>query len=96
MITTDFLLQVRRAIGVPNYQARFSQVDVLDIASSQLNTFVVPEIRSLRKDFFVVSKDYTLTTGENEIEIPERASGRSIKTLWFTDVKNFFYASPLF
>jgi hypothetical protein len=85
MRTDSFLTDVRRALGAPNYQARFSAADVLDIASSQQINFVVPEIRSLRRDFFVESEDFTITTGNDTLALPERAAGRGIRDIWFTD-----------
>jgi hypothetical protein len=86
MRTSEFLTSVRRALGAPNYQARFSATDVLEIASGQQVDFVVPEIRALRRDFLLAYQDFSLVAGEDTIEIPERAAGRGIRDLWFTDV----------
>lgn len=86
MRTSEFLTEVRRAMGAPTYQARFSATDVLEIASSNQTNFVVPQIRSLRKDFFVVSKDFTMAVDEDTIAIPARAAGRAVRKLWITDV----------
>jgi hypothetical protein len=86
MRTSDFLTEVRRAMGAPTYQARYSPTDVLDIGSSQQTNFVVPQIRALRKDFFVVSKDISLSVGDDTIPIPARAAGRAVRKIWITDV----------
>lgn len=86
MRTSEFLTEVRRAMGAPTYQARFSATDVLEIASSQQTNFVVPQIRSLRKDFLVVSKDFTMAVDEDTIAIPARAAGRAVRKLWYSDV----------
>jgi hypothetical protein len=88
MRSSDLLTDVRRAMGAPNYQARFSAQDVLDIASSQQINYVVPEIRSLRRDFFVESEDFSLATDEDTIHLPERAAGRGIRDIWFTDTSS--------
>jgi hypothetical protein len=72
-------------MGAPTYQARFSPTDVLEMASSQQTNFVVPQIRSLRKDFLVVSKDFTMATDDDTIAIPARAAGRAVRKLWITD-----------
>jgi hypothetical protein len=85
MRTSEFLTEVRRAMGAPTYQARFSPTDVLEMASSQQTNFVVPQIRSLRKDFLVVSKDFTMATDDDTIAIPARAAGRAVRKLWITD-----------
>jgi hypothetical protein len=55
------------------------------MASSQQTNFVVPQIRSLRKDFLVVSKDFTMATDDDTIAIPARAAGRAVRKLWITD-----------
>ena len=88
MRTSEFLIAVRRALGAPNYQARFSETDILDIASGQQISFVVPEIRALRRDFLLSYDDFSLTSGEDNIEIPERAAGRGIRDLWYTEETN--------
>ena len=88
MRSSDLLTDVRRAMGAPNYQARFSTQDVLDIASSQQMNYVVPEIKSLRKDFFVAEKNFSLAVGDDTLAIPERAVGRGIRDLWFTEKAN--------
>lgn len=86
MRTAEFLVSVRRALGAPNYQARFSPTDVLDIASGQQISFVVPEIRALRRDFLLAYDDFPLIANADTIEIPERAAGRGIRDIWFTEV----------
>lgn len=85
MRTSELLTEIRRAMGAPTYQARFSNADVLSIATSQQTNFVVPQIRSLRRDYMVVSEDFILTAGEDTLALPERAVGRGIRDLWFTN-----------
>jgi hypothetical protein len=72
-------------MGAPTYQARFSAADVLGIASSQQTNFVVPQIRALRRDFMVVHEDFDLDAGDDTLPLPERAVGRGIRDLWFTE-----------
>lgn len=84
MRTSELLTEVRRAMGAPTYQARFSAADVLGIATSQQTNFVVPQIRALRRDFMVVQEDFDLDAGDDTLPLPERAVGRGIRDLWFT------------
>lgn len=86
MRTSDLLTDIRRAMGAPTYQARFSNADVLAIASSQQTNFVVPQIRALRRDYMVVQEDFDLDAGDDTLPVPERAVGRGIRDLWFTTV----------
>lgn len=88
MRTSELLTEIRRAMGAPTYQARYSNADVLAVASSQQTNFVVPQIRALRRDFMVVSEDFPLSAGEDTLPLPERAVGRGIRDLWFTSVTN--------
>lgn len=85
MRSAEFLVAVRRALGAPNYQARFSEADILDIASGQQVSYVVPEIRALRRDFLLAYDDFAFVQGDDTIEIPERAAGRGIRDLWYTE-----------
>ncbi len=85
MRTSELLTEIRRALGAPTYQARFSNADVLAIASSNQTNFVVPQIRALRRDFMVVQEDFNIDQDEDTLPIPERAVGRGIRDLWFTE-----------
>lgn len=82
MRTSDFLLDVKRHISVPTYQPRFTDEDVLAIASSVQKSNVVAEITSLREEFFIVEEDLTITAGTGKVAIPERAIGRVIRDIF--------------
>lgn len=85
MRTSELLTDIKRAMGAPTYQARFSNTDILSIATSQQTNFVVPQIRALRRDFMVVTEDFDLDAGDDSLAIPERAVGRGIRDLWYTE-----------
>lgn len=88
MRTSELLEDIKRAIGAPTYQARYSDSSILKIASSQQKSFVVPEIRRLRKNFFLKNEDFALTLGTDELALPERAAGRTVYKCWITTVTN--------
>ena len=81
MRTSEFLLDVKRHISVPTYQPRFSDEDVLAIASSVQKSTVVAEITSLREEFFIVEEDLVVLKTTGKVGIPERAIGRVIRDI---------------
>jgi hypothetical protein len=40
----------------------------------------------MRRDFGIVSQDIAILTGADTVALPERAAGRGIRQIWFTDV----------
>jgi hypothetical protein len=84
MRTSELLSDIRRAIGAPTYQARYSDNDILKIASSQQKSVVVPEIRKLRKNHFLKNEDFSVLSGATELALPERAIGRTVYKVWMT------------
>lgn len=79
MDSTTLLSSLQRAITVPTYQPRFSNDDLFALLNEEQVSKVVPEITSIREEFFVVRITETIVSDQYKINIPERAIGRSLR-----------------
>jgi len=71
-------------MSVPTYQPRFTDEDVLNLASSEQKASIVSEISSLREEFFVVEDTLTVPSTTGKVAIPERAIGRVVRDISFS------------
>ena len=78
MDTAAFLLEVEREISEPSYQARFSDDDILALASKHQRITVTPAILALQEDYFLTRSTETVLAGVSAVDIPVRATGRTI------------------
>lgn len=81
MNTTQLLNAIKRAITVPQYQARFSDDDIIAIANEEQESSIVPIILSVREEYFVVRELIPLVVGQTKVEIPARAVGRTLREI---------------
>ena len=84
MNTTQFIQAVERHISAATYQPRFSVDDILAIASEEQRITVVPAIKSLAEDYFVVQSGQVATPGVPLIDIPTRVVGRNVRMASFS------------
>jgi len=59
-----------------------SDSNILKSATEVLHTMVMPLIMSAREQFYVTSKEITLTPGTNRYEIPSRAAGQVVRDVY--------------
>ena len=81
--TAELLKRVKAATLLPTHQTTYTDTDILDIASEEMGSLIVPEIMSLREEFFMQKTVIPCAVGVSEIPIPERAVGRTIRALYF-------------
>ena len=94
MDTSKFLLAVDRAITAPNYQPRFTNDDILDIANDEQASLVVPMLAALREEFFVTRETIAVAAGTQRIRIPARSIGRSFRELQYQYGSQSVYDLP--
>lgn len=88
-ITSDaFLTSLKRRITLPASQVLLNDTDLLAMADYVMRTKVVPLIKSVRQDFFVLTTDEQLVIGQSEYDIPYRALGRGLRDLKLKDSSN--------
>lgn len=85
-VTTDqFIANVKRRITIPASQALMSDEDILAHGDHQMRVRVLPMIKSIRQEFFVVKKDQLVTINKAEYKIPHRAVGRTLRDVKMVD-----------
>jgi hypothetical protein len=95
--TTDQLIaQIKRRGMVPTSQNTFRNTDFLELADEEMQTGIVPLLLAVRQEFFVTNQDIALQTGVDHIEIPERAIGRNIRDIVYSQSSPITSQSQLY
>lgn len=82
--TDSLIAAVKRKTHLPtNSQPTFSDQDIIDFANEELSSGVVPQLLSVRENYFAITKQVNLTLGQSQYEIPYRAIGQQIIDIWF-------------
>jgi len=83
MNTTELLAAIKRAAGIPAYQVRFSDLDILSLADEETRTILLPMITNMREDYLVAFTSIPVAANEQAFPIPERAVAQTIRELKF-------------
>lgn len=82
--TESLVAAVKRKTQLPaNSEPTFSDQDIIDFANEELASGVVPQLLSVRENYFAITKQVTLNLGQSQYEIPYRAIGQQIIDVWF-------------
>ena len=83
--TTQLLANINRRNFAPTGQTTYSTADILAIADEEFRTLLLPEILSVREEFFVDYVDYSLVASQGGYDIPDRAVGMIIREIKYYD-----------
>lgn len=82
--TSDDLLKIiKKRAFIPVSQETFSDTDLLEMATDELNSSVVPEVLQTREEWYVTAYSVTLDGSETEVDIPSRSIGGSLREVSF-------------
>lgn len=81
MLTTKLISNIKRRVTMPVNQRLLEDEDILEICDNVIMEKMLPEIISLRQNYFVTSSDVSLTDGVDTYSIPYRAIGRTLRDL---------------
>jgi hypothetical protein len=80
--TSDEILKsVKRRIVMPTSQNLFSDQDILDFATEEMNMAMVPMVLSQQEDYYLFTEYITLIGGKNKYPIPYRATGNKLREI---------------
>jgi len=85
--TTDYLLsQIKRKAFIPSSQSTFDNSDLLALATDELQGILVPEILSVREEYYVYKHEVTLngSVTDQVVDIPARAVGMQLREVSVT------------
>lgn len=76
--TADLLADIKQEGMVPISQNTYSNQTILNLATNQLFSRVIPWMSSVREGYLIYPQDIPLVTGQTRYPIPTRASGISL------------------
>ena len=82
-LNSDLLTSVKRRAFSPSNQATLTDEDILELATEELHSYVVPLINGVREGYFEYYQDYSVSATDYEIRIPDRAVGGRINYIAF-------------
>lgn len=77
--STGLLEQIKRRAFVPTNQSTFTDAEILEMASEEMQSIVVPAILSAREEWYVVVEDFIVDSTTNKVAIPPRAIGGAVR-----------------
>lgn len=83
--STELLKSIKRRVVIPESQNLFTDQDLLDFATEEIETHIVELINTQQENYFLVSQDVTLVAGQTKYSIPYRATGNKLKDLSYID-----------
>ena len=79
--TDDLLKKIKKKSFIPTSQSTFTDEELLEIATEEMNGIIVPTILSTRQDYYVYKDESSILDGtQNQtFNIPHRASGMQVR-----------------
>lgn len=93
--TTDTLLtSIQTRTLAPLSQVTFQNSDIIRFANEEMMLKVVPDIMSVREDFFLRKTTISIVANQSRYTIPERAIGNNFKDILYTDTGGNSFSIP--
>jgi hypothetical protein len=84
MNSDDLLTSIKSRALIPTAQNAFSNDDLLNFATEELNLKLVPCILSVREEFYVTDETVPLVANQSNYKIPYRAIGGRLRYVYHT------------
>lgn len=82
MNTSDLLASIKSRAMIPVSQNSFSDTDLLNFATEELNLKLVPSILAVREEFYVTETSLPLVANQSAYKIPYRAIGGKVRFIY--------------
>lgn len=84
ILTTEQLVaSVKRRTLAPSSQKTFQDADIIALLNEELELKLVPDILSVREDYFLASKRTPIVADVETYLLPERAIGTALKNVFY-------------
>lgn len=96
--TTDFLTSVRMRGSIPTSTSSSNvnnTTNLLSMGTEELHIKLLPLIMSIREEFYVTSKDYSITANQATYALPSRASGMVVRDIQIVDGSSIYSLRPI-
>jgi hypothetical protein len=92
----DLVSAVRMRCQLPTAanDGKFTDLNILELAYEELLTYVLPEVRKARGNYYVRSLDYAVASGVSDYSIPPRAQGASLRDVTYIDPNGNGWSIP--
>lgn len=88
MNSSDLLASIKSRAMIPTAQNAFSDSDLLNFATEELNLKLVPSILSVREEFYVTDSSVPLVPNQSNYKIPYRAIGGKLRFVYLIQSDN--------
>lgn len=95
MLTEDLIASIKRRTLAPISQQTFQNEDLIALLNEELEIDLIPEIISVRQDFFKQSVVIPILSGLSNYRIPQRAAYGSLCDVFWLDPNNNRFRIPL-
>ena len=85
LTSSKLIKSIRRRAMIPKDQSTFTDVDLLEMATEEMNLFMIPYLNQGQEEYLVYSEDEDVTSGEDTYSIPYRAQGNKLRDLQYVD-----------
>lgn len=93
--STDLLNIIKKRAFLPISQETFTDASLLEMATDELYSQVVPEVLATREEWYVTDFPVVLDGSESTVDIPSRAIGGALREVSFTQGEMEFSLSRL-
>lgn len=83
--STKLLSSISRRSFAPSNQLTYQAAEILELADEVTKTKIMPNIMTVREEYFVFYKDYTIVAGQAAYDIPARALGSVVREVQLID-----------
>jgi hypothetical protein len=81
--TADLLSIIKKRAYVPNAQETLDDQDLLDMATDEMHSMIVPAVLSTNQEWYVTPFSTTITADTTELDIHSRSIGGSLRDVTF-------------
>lgn len=82
MDSDDLLNSIKLRAAVPLAQISFTDTDLLNFATEEMELKVVPSVLSVREEFYVTTESIPLVANQSNYKIPYRAIGGKVRFVY--------------
>lgn len=83
--SSDLIDSIKRKISLPSSQSLFSDEDILKFVNEELLISQVPSVMQFHEEFFVNGTSTPLLANTDKYEIPNRAIGLKLRSIFYED-----------
>lgn len=86
--TAELINRIKRNAAVPTRQPAFSNDDLLEILTDEMDSVIAPLIISINEEYFVKYLDYAISGSSGIYRVPKNAIGGKLREIKIIDGEN--------